>query len=186
MEELSFGSFACAAEFPWQLQRRRLHFAQFAEEPFRIQRSGYQAGWFDIWLPSIVLPCTLRKSFAVLLRSALRIQAVPDGTGRKGGHGIPVPRHRREILDANGASSIRILGQGSGHLMGIVAATRILAVMHVGRVGPGRGTTLAPTGVLGAARPTLAKAAKEALDAPTVLAGGAPAVAGLLATHHSL
>lgn len=149
--------------------------------PYSAERvSGYIVRYLASF---IVLPCTLRKSIAVLLRSALGVQAIPHGTGRKGGHGIPVPRHRREILHANGASSIRILGQGSGHLMGIVAPTCVLAVMDVGRVGPGRGTTLAPTSVLGATRAALTKATQEAIDAPTILAGGTPTVAGLLATN---
>lgn len=103
-------------------------------------------------------PCSFRESIAFLLRSALRLQAIPDGAGRKGGHGIPLPRHRREVLNANGASSASIQTQGIRHLGRVVATTGVLAVVDVGRVGAGRGPTLAPTGVLGPTRTTVTEA----------------------------
>lgn len=107
-------------------------------------------------------PCSFRESIAFLLRSALGLQAVPDGASRKGGHGIPIPRHRREILNANGAGSARIQAQGVRHLGRVVATTGVLAVVDIGGVGAGREPTPAPSGVLGAARAAVAEAPKEA------------------------
>lgn len=142
-------------------------------------RAGSRGTVHSKRFPLNFVPCTVRKTIAVLLRSMSGARPQADSTSRKGVHGVPVPRPVSEEADEDGAGVPGVPTEGSGDLGRVVATERARPVLDVGKVGPGAGTTTTPAGSVRAARAAVAVVAQVARPRPTVPTRRPSAVAGV-------